>query len=466
MSDDAGQMHPLSLRFADAGLEAAFAGEQARKGVRPLRMACLLGTAGVVFLSLLGYVFPPPAARAGVTVAMVAMLAVFVLTYALSHTSGFLRRQQVIMLTSVCVASAGLTGFASLLGERQALIWFLSLMVMHTLVIYSMVRLRFPAAIVGGWFTAAIYLGYLAGTGALPDRGLTFQAASLALANAAGMLVCYQMDLYVRREYVAIRLRERAELEARRARDQAEAATQAKSEFLANMSHELRTPLNAIIGFSEVLHERMFGDLNEKQAEYAHDIHDSGRHLLSLINDILDLSKIEAGRMELDVTTFDLPSAIDNAVTLVRERASRHGVALECDIDPGLGEFGGDERKFKQIMLNLLSNAVKFTPDGGRITVSARTKSPLVEVAVGDTGIGIAREDLPRVFEEFRQVGNASARKAEGTGLGLALTKRLVEVHGGSIHVESVLGKGSTFTFTLPLGPQDRLHTEGTPPRG
>ena len=449
MSDDAARMHLLSLRFSDAGLEAAFAGEQARKAVRPLRLACLLGTASVVFFGLLSYVFPPSAGRAGVAVVEIAMLAVFVLTYAFSHTSGFLRRQQPIMLTSACVLSAVLTGFASLIAERPALMWFLSLMVTHTLVIYSIARLRFPAATLGGWFTAAIYLGYLAGTGALPDRGLTFQAASLVVANAAGMLVCYQMDLYVRREYVAMRLRERAELEARRARDQAEAATQAKSEFLANMSHELRTPLNAIIGFSEVLHERMFGDLNEKQAEYAHDIHDSGRHLLSLINDILDLSKIEAGRMELDVTMFDLPSAIDNAVTLVRERASRHGLALTCDVDPGLGEFSGDERKFKQIMLNLLSNAVKFTPDGGRITVRARAKDPLVEVTVGDTGIGIAPEDLARVFEEFRQVGNASARKAEGTGLGLALTKRLVELHGGSIHVESAIGKGSTFTFTL-----------------
>ena len=449
MSDDAAQMHPLSLRFSDAGLEAAFAGEQARKAVRPVRMACLLGTAGVVFFRLLGYVFPPPRGRAGVDEMMVAMLAVFVLTYALSHTSGFLRHQQAIMLTGACVLSAVLTGFASLLGERQALTWFLSLMVMHTLVIYSITRLRFPAATLGGWFTAAIYLGYLASTGALPDRNLTFQAASLVVANAAGMLVCYQMDLYVRREFVAMRLRERAELEARRARGQAEAATQAKSEFLANMSHELRTPLNAIIGFSEVLHERMFGDLNEKQAEYARDIHDSGRHLLSLINDILDLSKIEAGRMELDVATFDLPSAIDNAATLVRERASRHGMALTCDVDPRLGEFSGDERKFKQIMVNLLSNAVKFTPDGGRITVSARAKGPLVEVAVRDTGIGIAPEDLPRVFEEFRQVGDASARKAEGTGLGLALTKRFVELHGGSIHVESALGRGSTFTFTL-----------------
>ena len=449
MSDDAARMHPLSLRFADAGLEAAFAEEQARKAARPFRMACLLGTASAVFLGLLGQVFPSPGRRAGLAVSLAAMLAVFVLTYALSRTPSFLRCHQAIVLAGACVISAVFTGVASLLGEPRALAWFLSLVVLHIVFIYSIARLRFPTATLGGWFSAAIYLGYLAGTGALSHRALIFQAASLAIANAGGMLVCYQMDLYVRREYVAMRLRERAELEARRARDQAEAATQAKSEFLANMSHELRTPLNAIIGFSEVLDERMFGDMNEKQAEYVRDIHDSGRHLLSLINDILDLSKVEAGRMELDVTTFDLPSAIDNALTLVRERASRHGVALGCDVDPGLGEFRGDERKFKQIMLNLLSNAVKFTPDGGRITVSARPKSPLVEVAVEDTGIGIAREDLPRVFEEFRQVGNASARKAEGTGLGLALTKRLVELHGGSIHVESALGRGSTLTFTL-----------------
>jgi signal transduction histidine kinase len=153
--------------------------------------------------------------------------------------------------------------------------------------------------------------------------------------------------------------------------------------------------------------------------------------------------------MELDVTTFDFPSAIDNAMTLIRERAGRHGIALECNIDPSLGEFKGDERKFKQIMLNLLSNAIKFTPAEGTIAVTARILSPLVEVAVADSGAGIAPDDLPLMFEEFRQVGTDQARKAEGTGLGLALSKRFIELHGGSIRVESTLGRGSTFTFTL-----------------
>jgi signal transduction histidine kinase len=231
---------------------------------------------------------------------------------------------------------------------------------------------------------------------------------------------------------------------------QIEAANRHKSEFLANMSHELRTPLNAIIGFSEVLGERMFGELNEKQAEYTEDILSSGRHLLSLINEILDLSKVEAGRMELEVATFDLPLAIDNARTFVRERATKHGINLDVTIDERLGDFVGDERKIKQILLNLLSNAVKFTPEGGRIGIKARQVDGSVEISVSDTGIGISPEDQAKIFEEFRQVGSDYAHKTEGTGLGLTLAKKFVELHGGKIWVESEVGKGSTFSFTLP----------------
>ena len=230
-----------------------------------------------------------------------------------------------------------------------------------------------------------------------------------------------------------------------------EAANRHKSEFLANMSHELRTPLNAIIGFSEVLQERMFGELNEKQAEYTDDILSSGRHLLSLINEILDLSKVESGRMELELATFDLPLAIDNARTFVRERATKHGINLDVTIGERLGDFVGDERKIKQILLNLLSNAVKFTPEGGRIGINARQADGSVEISVSDTGIGISLEDQAAIFEEFRQVGGDYAHKKEGTGLGLTLAKKFVELHGGKIWVESEVGKGSTFTFTLPI---------------
>jgi signal transduction histidine kinase len=238
---------------------------------------------------------------------------------------------------------------------------------------------------------------------------------------------------------------------------QLEAANRHKSEFLANMSHELRTPLNAIIGFSEVLAERLFGEVNDKQMEYLQDIHSSGQHLLALINDVLDLSKIEAGKMELDLSCFDLGLLLEHSATLVRERAQRHGLSLELQVDEGLGEWVADARKVKQVVVNLLSNAVKFTPNGGRVSVRARHLNgsnghagEWAEVSVSDTGVGIAREDQSLVFEEFRQAGGDVLRKAEGTGLGLALVKRFVELHGGAVTLDSEPGRGSTFRFTLP----------------
>jgi GAF domain-containing protein len=233
---------------------------------------------------------------------------------------------------------------------------------------------------------------------------------------------------------------------------QLEAASRHKSEFLANMSHELRTPLNAILGFSEVLAERMFGEVNAKQAEYLQDILGSGRHLLSLINDILDLSKVEAGRLELERGRFHLPTALGNALTLIRERATRHGITLDWAVDERVGDIVADERKIKQILLNLLSNAVKFTPEGGRVGITAMAAEGVVTISVSDTGVGIAPEDQAAIFEEFRQVGRDDARKQEGTGLGLTLAKKFVELHGGRIWVESTVGTGSTFTFSLPVG--------------
>ncbi|MGQ0522526.1 MAG: GAF domain-containing protein, partial [Betaproteobacteria bacterium] len=231
---------------------------------------------------------------------------------------------------------------------------------------------------------------------------------------------------------------------------QLEIANQHKSQFLANMSHELRTPLNCIIGFSEMLLARMFGEINEKQEEFLRDVHTSGEHLLSLINDILDLSKIEAGRMELNLRVIDPSLTLENTVMLVKERAARQGITLTVEIDERLDKWVADERKLKQIMLNLLSNALKFTPEGGRISVAAARENGGMVVAVSDTGVGIRPEDQDVIFEEFRQSGNDYTKKAEGTGLGLALTRKFVELPGGSIRVESAEGKGSTFTFTLP----------------
>ena len=228
-----------------------------------------------------------------------------------------------------------------------------------------------------------------------------------------------------------------------------ETSSRHKSEFLANMSHELRTPLNSIIGFSQVLRERMFGELNEKQEEYVDDILSSGYHLLSLINDVLDLSKVEAGQLELDVARFSLRDALESGVVMVRERATTGGVQVVLSADPNVDVVEGDERRIRQVIFNLLSNAVKFTPAGGAVDVSAAQVNGEVRVAVADTGPGLAPEDHERIFEEFQQT-ETGVEQREGTGLGLALSKRLVELHGGRIWVDSELGMGSTFVFTLP----------------
>lgn len=227
-------------------------------------------------------------------------------------------------------------------------------------------------------------------------------------------------------------------------------ASRHKSEFLASMSHELRTPLNAVIGFSEVLLERMFGELNERQADYLQDIHSAGRHLLALINDVLDLSKVEAGHMELDRTSFDVADSLAYAHLLVRERAAQHQIHVSVDASKEeLGTIWADQLRFKQVMLNLLSNAVKFTPDGGTVRVVAHRVEGDLEVSVTDTGVGIAPEDQARIFDSFQQGGRSSS-SAEGTGLGLTLTRRIVELHGGTLWLESTLGVGSTFGFRIP----------------
>jgi signal transduction histidine kinase/DNA-binding response OmpR family regulator len=230
-----------------------------------------------------------------------------------------------------------------------------------------------------------------------------------------------------------------------------EVASRHKSEFLASMSHELRTPLNAIIGFSEVLLERMFGELNERQDDYLRDIWSSGKHLLELLNDILDLSKIEAGQMVLNRSEFAVRESLEYCLSLVRERALKQRILLSLEVDPGVGLLDADRLRFRQVMLNLLSNAVKFTPEGGRVGVRASIRDQDLVVEVSDTGPGVAAEDHQRIFDSFQQ-GARLPGQTEGTGLGLTLSKRILELHGGRIWVESEAGQGSTFGFALSAG--------------
>jgi len=242
--------------------------------------------------------------------------------------------------------------------------------------------------------------------------------------------------------------------ELRRLYEELESVSRHKSQFLAHMSHELRTPLNAIIGFSELLELQLSGDLNEQQLGYVEDVLAAGRHLLSLINEILDLSKVEAGKTELDRTTVSLRDVLESGVTMHAERAAREGVLLGLALDPEEITVPADDTRLRQVVFNLVSNAVKATPPGGRIDLSARLVDGFVEVAVADTGAGIAPEDQEAIFEEFRQGGERGAGRQEGTGLGLPLSRKLIELHGGRLWVESAQGQGSTFRFVLPAEPQ------------
>jgi signal transduction histidine kinase len=267
-----------------------------------------------------------------------------------------------------------------------------------------------------------------------------------------GMAASLQASVQSLEQKVEERTRELQQVLAELSRKgrQLEVASRHKSDFLANMSHELRTPLNAIIGFSQVLRQRLFGEVNAKQEEYLDDILSSGNHLLSLINDVLDLSKVEAGQVELEVATFSLREALERGVVMVREPAMKRGSHLALELAPDVDLVDGDERRLRQVIYNLLSNAVKFTPQDGNIVVATARVNGEVQVSVTDTGPGIAPDDHDRIFEEFQQT-DVGVQQREGTGLGLALSKRLVELHGGRIWVESEPGHGSRFVFTLPI---------------
>ncbi len=283
-----------------------------------------------------------------------------------------------------------------------------------------------------------------------PPQGAVLSMSARPMMNRVGQVrgaVLVVRDVTHRHEAEALLLAQAQELSS--AKERAERESNYKSRFLANMSHELRTPLNAILGFSELLEEQMFGSLNPRQKQYVGYVRQSGEHLLALVNDILDISKIEANKFALERVWLDPAVAIEATCGVVQPLADKHKVSLVLEVEEGLPPIFADPVRVKQILYNLLSNAVKFTPSGGQVTLRAAVRGEQLSLKVEDTGIGIAPEDIPRLFREFERLRNVTGR-SDGTGLGLALTKRLVEMHDGSIQVESDPGRGSTFTVCLP----------------
>jgi signal transduction histidine kinase len=316
---------------------------------------------------------------------------------------------------------------------------------------YTSSRNLFVGVAVGA-IVLALLLGFVLSWSLIgPIQQIDARLAAIASGNFSG-----HVDITNQDELGALAVNvNRMNDELRRLYKELETVSEHKSEFLASMSHELRTPLNAIIGFSQVLRERLSGDINAKQEEYLDDILSSAHHLLALINDVLDLSKVEAGQVELHVAQFSLEDALARGISMVRGQAMSSGVQVTFHANGGPRIVTGDERRIRQVIFNLLSNAVKFTPSGGRVDVTAQQVDGEARISVADTGGGIAADDLERIFEEFQQT-EVGARLQEGTGLGLALSKRFVEMHGGRIWCDSVVGTGSTFVFTLPLGEGER----------
>ena len=369
-----------------------------------------------------------------------------------------------------CSAIVGYTGIMCALGGHEAL-YLTPIYTIYIFYVGTNGTVQAPYILASFSAIAIAFLFELAHLGIVPQ--LSFAPWNLPWGNEVTILFAVIGLLYVaaflaqiarrqaRAQRESLRNRnvalEQANQESRWLAREADTANRAKSEFLANMSHELRTPLNHVIGFTDLVLEESVGALNDSQKEYLQDVAFSSRHLLSLIDDILDLSKVEAGKLELHLAEVPLVSVLEHCIVMIKERAIKHGIEVSVDVSKAPVRIRADELRLRQVVYNLLSNAVKFTLDGGRVSLQAWARDhtdsgALLEISVSDNGIGIEEGNLERIFLPFEQVEGTGGKQLGGTGLGLSLSRQLVELHGGRIWAESEgLGKGSTFHVSLPF---------------
>jgi signal transduction histidine kinase len=439
------------LRFRDPAVESVFLDDTLRYSINFIR-AYLVGATGLYALfGILDYVVGGNALRSMYVIRYGVGVPVLLSVLSLTFFPLFYRVAQAALATAVLAAGLGVVAMTAIMGPPFNSQYYAGLFMV---VIYgsSLIRLKFQYSVLVSLFMFMSYELVALEINPIPIPTFISNTFFLGMATGVGLFSAYMQELYIRKAYVGQRVVEEKNRLVSQALAEAVRANKSKSEFLATMSHELRTPLNAIIGFSDIIKRELFGSLeNERYADYARDIHEAGSHLLAIINDILDLAKAESGKLQLNEHEFDLTETLEACVRMCSGRADAG--KIEMIFFGGQSEIRAmaDERLVLQIVANLVTNAIKFTPEGGtvRIYVSANAQKGIV-IKVADTGIGIASENIDRVLRPFEQVETSYARKHGGSGLGLPYAKRLTELHGGELTIESDLGKGTSVSVSLP----------------
>ena len=451
----------ILLRFKDAEVERDFSARSFASSIFFIRLyllaAAVLYSAFGILDALISEEYRSMlwSIRYGFAVPIMAVI------FVLSFTRSFERYVQPALAAAMCAGGMGVVLMVSVLPAPFNSQYYAGLIMV---VIYSgsLLGLRFSYSLFITLSIVACYQVVSLYINPIPASDYVSNNFFLGMATGVGLFCSYILETHIRSNYIAQKIIEEKNGTMQVLLDEAEAANRAKSDFLANMSHELRTPLNAIIGFSEMIRQQYLGPVGSaKYIEYATDINDSGQHLLSIISDILDLAKAEAGKLDLNESTFEFGEVIKSTLKMFQHKAEESSIDLTfLAQDEGL-VVKGDERLIRQVALNLISNAMKFTPPGGRIVVSAHVSfRDGARFQVKDTGIGIAKENLDRVLRPFEQVESAHARTHGGTGLGLPYSKKIIEIHGGTLTLDSALNHGTTVRFLLP---SNRIQAAGAP---
>jgi two-component system, cell cycle sensor histidine kinase PleC len=451
----------ITLRFRDREIEQQFATEVRQRSLNMMRLFVLSGTVLYALFGVLdGFITPgQPSDLWMIRYGVVCPSLLLIL--ALTYTSYFARYTQLILAAAMLVPGGGIIAMTAMAPAPANQLYYAGLILV---VIYcnSIAHLRCIYATI---ITSSLFFCYQAVAVAIapiPAYLLINNDFFLGTAVVVGIIWSYSQELYLRHNFINTHLLIFEKVRSERLSREAQAANHAKSEFLAAMSHELRTPLNAIIGFTEVMKLQIFGPVgSDRYMSYVDDIHNSGAHLLSIINDILDLAKAEANKLTLIEEQFDLCQIIDGCIRMFRDTAASQGVRLGFSMPRERPILRADLRLLRQVLINLVSNAIKFTLTGGSVTLSIQCNDEGCRIKVEDTGIGIAHEDLDKILEPFVQVESAHSRKHGGTGLGLPLVKRIVELHGGTLELESEIGIGTRMTVSLP--PERVLQTRPAP---